>query len=128
MTPTILPANLTAAALGFPKSVEGRLILLTAVAVAMAWIGLILWDRYRRRAALTAADPRGLFENLCEAHRLNDDDRGVLRRVATLRQLAQPAVVFVDPRHLRDAATASDGTGPACASLLRRLFGDLASA
>jgi hypothetical protein len=121
----IPPVSAIPAWFGMTVSMEVRLIVFTVVAVALAWTGLLLWDRHRKQAALRAADPNGLFESLCLVHHLSDAESGVLRRLVTTRQLAQPGAVFVDPSVLRDAAAHRE---PGCAALLRRLFGDLADA
>jgi hypothetical protein len=47
----------------------------------------------RRRSA----SPRGLFLDLCRAHRFNWPQRRLLLQLAESQKLADPATVFVDP-------------------------------
>ena len=76
----------------------GDFLLLVAVA-ALAVFGVLLLRRYAppydRRA--TYNDPGQLFRELCRSHGLGGTDRRLLKRLAALRGLSHPALVFVMP-------------------------------
>jgi hypothetical protein len=43
--------------------------------------------------------PTRLFRELCRAHRLSFGKRRLLKRLAAVRSLSEPALLFVEPRH-----------------------------
>jgi len=69
-------------------------------AVSLAMIALIYatitYFRWRRR--LRSNSPWCLFNELCSAHQLTRRQRHVIKRLAHQYKLAQPAMLFVEPK------------------------------
>ena len=95
-----------------------------AAGVAMFW-----W--YSRRHQPTKEhplhSPQQLFAELCRAHRLSASQERLLEWVVGERQLAQPAMVFLDPLLLEQAMAKSDtpSVRKRLADLRSRLFAGL---
>ena len=70
------------------------LMILAASLVALALIAMIVQRRWRRRMA---SSPRGLFIELCRAHRLKWQQRRLLWRLAQSQKLTAPASLFLTP-------------------------------
>jgi hypothetical protein len=70
------------------------LMLLAAGLVALASIAILVQQRWRRRMASSS---RGLFIELCRAHRLKWPQRRLLWRLAQSQKLTAPAGLFVTP-------------------------------
>ena len=51
----------------------------------------------RKERAVSCLDPRALFRALCRAHQLGRSDRQLLKQLALRHELAQPAMLFVQP-------------------------------
>lgn len=99
------------------------LLLLTGVAILFVWIGLYAWEWSRRRTPRPLTGAHGLFHELCLAHRLSVAEEDLLSRAAERRRLAQPGLLFIDPRILGEL---SQGPKPEAAEyrrLAERLFG-----
>ncbi len=90
----------------------------TVAAIAGVWIVLYYWDVIRARTRKRHDEPQALFDELCHAHGLSRNERDLLAEVAEGRRLAQPAAIFIDPRHLQESPQT-----PTIASLVSRLFG-----
>ncbi|MCC6125556.1 MAG: hypothetical protein IT426_11380 [Pirellulales bacterium] len=72
------------------------LILIVALACLLTFVLLaIIGHRYGRRWAISS--PRGLFLELCRAHRLNWPQRRLLWRLAQSQKPADPAGLFLAP-------------------------------
>jgi hypothetical protein len=96
--------------------------LLVLVAILLAfWLAARFMDRPRR--ARVTHRPRGLFFELCRAHRLKWSDRWLLWRVARRHRLGQPAVVFLSPELLKPRADTAAAEVRRLESLAQRLFG-----
>ncbi|HUG93107.1 MAG TPA: hypothetical protein VML55_19860 [Planctomycetaceae bacterium] len=103
-------------------------ILLAALAiVALCWLLVFLWDRYRRELRRAAHDPRALFRELCRAHRLSRRERGLLWRAAVHLRLEHPALIFALPHFVNRLADSALPESRDYAGLALRLFGSLAS-
>jgi len=128
-------------AVGLPARITADLLLAAMPSRAVLWaigIGILLgtiWgvvsiiDRrrsHRPQAAIPAARParaKTLFDDLCAAHALTDQEQKVLRDAAELLELTAPSRFFVDPGLLRNAsAQACPDDAQALRSLLDRLF------
>lgn len=95
----------TAASAGLPK---WGYVLLFGLAILLVWGTLYLWERRNLWLQRTpAAEHRTLFEQLCEAQELSNSDRERLQSHAQRLQLADPSLLFIDPRILESLA-ASD--------------------
>lgn len=102
--------------------------LVAFVSIALLWIGLFFWDKHSRPARSPAARAGSLFIELCETHGLTPQQRSSLLAATKKDHLAEPAVVFIDPRIVgRLAESESNDTG-AYAALHQRLFGEIAAA
>ena len=103
---------------------ENWIVLLVIGGIAALWIGLYVWD-WLRKAEEPAPDvATSLFVELCRAHRLERGERELLARLAGQRDLAQPAMLFVQPAILAEAAAGAMPEAPLLAGLAKRLFGE----
>jgi hypothetical protein len=105
--------------------------MLAIVAGALA-VGVLIWFVSRlacgRDRRASRCGPKELFATLCRAHRLSWRDSWLLRRLARVQQLDDPARVFPDPDRLdcQDLAPSLKRHAPRLQSLRSRLFADLA--
>ena len=96
--------------------------------IAVFWLSLYLWDKYRKRFLTNVARPKSLFAELCQAHHLNRGERALLSKAAASRNLEQAAIVFLDPDIVGEFARGSAPEAHAYSLLLQKLFGpDLAA-
>lgn len=104
---------------------ENLIFVLFAVIIAGIWIALFMWDRLRRTALAAPKVAPSLFDQLCQAHRLDSGDSTLLSDAARECNLATPAMLFVQPDHL--ARLSADGMQHAAGyrQLRERLFGAL---
>lgn len=88
------------AQLGMDDLFMGLAILLAVV--ALAWI----LSRFASRQDLhvRSNSPRALFRELCAAHQLERQDRGLLKRLARHHQLAHPAMLFLEAARFEPTA------------------------
>lgn len=72
-------------------------IIVGAALIALAWQ---IFNKVRnyRDFKQPCNDPAKLFRELCQVHALDRSAQGVLRRLAQVYRLAQPAEVFVTPQ------------------------------
>jgi hypothetical protein len=103
------------------------LLLLSAAAlVALTIAVLYVWNRLRKpRNGGAGAASEDLFSGLCEEHGLNRLERALLLQIASTYELPQPAMLFVDPWTLEQAAAAPGPEAHRYGSLRQRLFGSL---
>jgi hypothetical protein len=102
---------------------ENLIFILFAVIIAGIWAALFMWDRMRRMAPATPKVAQSLFDQLCQAHRLDAGDSTLLSEAAREFNLASPALLFVQPDHL--TRLSADGVEHAAGyrQLRERLFG-----
>ena len=88
------------AQLGMDDLFIGLAILLAVI--TLAWI----LSRFARRQDIhvRSNSPRALFRELCAAHNLERQDRGLLKRLAKHHQLAHPAMLFLEAARFEPAA------------------------
>ena len=86
----------------------------------LVWF-LYTWSR-RQDHQRTYRRPNRLFGQLCAAHRLTRSDRNLLKRLAEHWQLAQPALLFVQPE--RFAAESLPAELADASALGERLFAE----
>ena len=103
------------------------LLLLSAVALVVLTIAaLYFWTLLRKpRTGGAGASSEDLFSELCEEHGLNRLERALLLQIANTYELPQPAVLFVDPWTLEQAAAAPGPEAHRYGSLRQRLFASL---
>jgi len=69
--------------------------------LGLVLVGVIVWIvfywRKRNDMSQRCDDPRKLFRELCQHHGLNRADRRLLQKLAAIKQLRQPAELFVTP-------------------------------
>jgi hypothetical protein len=76
---------------------------LSVITIGLAVGALLVWIYarwYVPRTEHPPASPQGLLEELCRAHRLKAAQQRLIEWVATEHHLAQPVMVFLDPRLL----------------------------
>ena len=100
------------------------LLLIAAAFVMAIWL-LSRWTTQKERAG-SYHSPRGLFRALCRAHRLDRSQRGLLRRLARVRQLPQPAALFLMPECFAAATLSPEwqGQSDALEAIRARVFGE----
>lgn len=64
-------------------------------AIGLTWWLYVQWKRYRERRQYHS--PLGLFQELCDAHRLSRRQRTVLKSLMLAQRLDQPASMFLRP-------------------------------
>lgn len=69
------------------------------IVTGAAVVGALLWQLFTSRAGglLSSNSPRGLFRELCRAHGLDRPQRRLLKRLAAVRGVAPPVLLFVQP-------------------------------
>lgn len=92
--------------------------------IGAIWLALIYWDNYRRRLLRNSNNPKSLFFELCQAHRLDRKQRSLLMKAVQYRGLKQPALLFVDPELLGGLVGSGGAHAKQFAELRQRLFGD----
>jgi len=100
--------------------------LLIAAAFFIA-IGLLSrWAAPKERAG-SYRSPRALFRALCRAHGLDRSQRRLLLRLARLRQMPQPAALFLQPESFATSTLSPElqGQSAAVQSLCATIFGEL---
>lgn len=107
---------------------SSQLMVVIAVAIVCVIVGLVLTlvDHLRQtnpERDLTAA---GLFEELCELHRVNEHERQLLVHAVTQRTAHVPALVFLDASIL-EAYCHEAESGPSFRALVGKLFGSAPS-
>ena len=73
------------------------LFMLLAIVLALAAAAWFLTRVARRERRRRTNSPRGLFQELCQAHQLDRQSRNLLWQLAKHQELSHPARVFLDP-------------------------------
>ena len=75
--------------------------LLIAGGIVLAIIAVFVWHRVTGQSCkdFSVHSPARLFRELSRAHGLRLSNRRLLKRLAEARGLANPAVLFVEPKH-----------------------------
>lgn len=102
------------------------LVLLT---VGTVWLVILYWNRYRSGVQQRLENqPEGLLEELCDAHRLDRNERQLLQEAAQQVCSDRLGMIFIDPSLLaKHAAQSAEAVGE-LSSLSKKLFGDEARA
>ncbi len=95
-----------------------------ALAIVALWVGLYFWDRARKPKKKTSQDREGLFNQLCDLHKLSKNDRQLLKQAARSQRIDPPALAFVNPRILLKFAEEEPQATLELKSLIDRLFGE----
>lgn len=98
-------------------------LIAAVLAIAAFWIALHFWDKHRKRRTRAGSNPKSLFLELCQAHKLSRAERNRLAYAASEKQLPHAGILFVDPRLLQDFAQGDDPDHEEYALLFRKLFG-----
>jgi len=102
------------------NGVGGAALLTFAAVLALGAVAAAFYVRGRHRG--WAAAPVGrLFDDLCRAHGLSDQERGLLVRAAA--KVSYGSAVFVDPALLDRFGESVPEEATACVRLRERLFG-----
>jgi hypothetical protein len=76
------------------------MVVAVAVILGLAIVAMVLRFLQRRAArTFTADSQKKLFHELCAAHCIKRSDRRLLKQLAAARGVADPATLFVEPRH-----------------------------
>ncbi len=99
--------------------------------LALAGLGLVLlalWGLARhiaqRGRARRLYSPRGLFDQLCQAHGLDRASAKMLWRLSQQEQLEHPARLFLEPERFDRLSDAISESRDAYKQLQRRIFGE----
>jgi hypothetical protein len=117
---------LLAARLDRPRAnFDREWIFLAGLAVVLALVLLLShWSSRRRQREFWCDSPKGVFHELCRAHRLDRANRRLLQRLGTAREVENLAEFFVEPEKL-DATDLPPAMKPAVTELRQlrhRLF------
>lgn len=94
----------------------------TAVAVSLVWVVIFYGDRIRALIHAQTNPVENVFDRLCEAHQLDRSQKEFLTRLAEAERLTRPALVFVDPTHLRRTIDSGGAASPTASLLHQKLF------
>jgi len=102
-------------------------VLLAAVAVVvLAIVGFYLWSTYHQpRDNREKESPKDLLAELCNAHALSHAEQSLITNLAQSFDLAQPALLFVDPWPFDRAAETADPDASRYRALRQKLFGSV---
>ncbi len=92
-------------------------------AIAVFWVVLFYWDKYRQKLVRRGQNPKTLFVELCRAHSLNRVERSLLSRIAEAKQLSMPSLLFVDPHILQNVAANTRSNSKEIRLLAKKMFG-----
>jgi hypothetical protein len=88
-----------------PADGTSQLLIVAGIAAIVA-LSFLIWIRSARRPArvFISNGPAKLFRELCRAHGLGYRSRRLLKRLASARNVASPALLFVEPEHFEPSA------------------------
>jgi hypothetical protein len=78
-------------------------VLIGGVTLLLAILGTSYVLAKRKGCEFLRNSPKGLFHDLCRAHRLHTRNRRLLKQLAAARGVPNPAELFVEPKYF-DAA------------------------
>ena len=97
-----------------------------AIVLALVVVGIVVAVKFYKRSDFSKPcdDPGKMFRQLCAAHKLDLGSRRLLMQLATAREMAHPAVVFVTPTafHADDLPTSLRQEEARLEELAARLF------
>jgi hypothetical protein len=102
---------------------ENLIFILFAMVIAIIWAMLFFWDRFRKLQEPAQEVVKSLFDELCEAHRLSQQDAALLVDAAQECRLSSPAILFVQPEHLALLSGEQRPKGGVYGQLREKLFG-----
>ena len=102
-------------------------LLVAVVAIALLWVFLFYWDKFRKQLAKRVDNPQMLFVELCQAHELTLAERSLLVKVINLSHLTQPSLVFIDPGIIGTITESGNTEAVEYAKLARKLFAEHAT-
>jgi hypothetical protein len=70
-----------------------------------------------------ARPSRPVFDELCERHQLTEPEVSLLRSTAQESGVALPAMLFIEPEHLRKRSQSGDANAAIAHGLVSKLFG-----
>ena len=103
-------------------------LLVAVIAIALLWVLLFYWDKFRKQFAKRVDNPQMLFVDLCKAFELTLAERSLLMKVMNLSHLTQPSLVFIDPRIIGTMIESGNSESAEYAKLARKLFAEHATA
>lgn len=105
---------------------ENWYLIVAVLGIALFWIALYFWDRYRKQIIYSDDSEKALFLELCRAHQLSRAECTILLRAVRAKSLQQPALLFVDPTLLLQLAFSNSTDAASYSQLSKRLFGSAA--
>jgi len=72
--------------------------ILVTISILAVVLAVAIHFYVRHRSLLRRSDPRGLFRELCKAHRLNFRQRTLMRSIVRAKKLNDPCALFLDSR------------------------------
>lgn len=104
---------------------EALIFVLFACVIGSIWAAILFWDRLRKLAGAVPEPPKSIFEELCRAHRLSQQDVTLLTEAAQECRAASPAALFVQPEVLQTLSVPSEPKANVYRALHEKLFGSL---
>ncbi len=101
---------------------ENWLLISATLAIGTVWLSLYLWENLQIRRKALKDTPEGLFYDLCKANRIGRTDINYLLKATSERYSDQPAMVFINPRILKDYISEADSDRKYYDQLAERLF------
>jgi len=80
---------------------------LVAFAIVAGVIVAIVVSRLRQREGVPFHNPRRLFNDLCRLHDLDRTQRHLLRQLASMHSVKNPAELFIEPAYFQNIANDS---------------------
>ena len=102
-------------------------LLVAVIAIALLWVFLFYWDKFRKQFAKRVDNPQMLFVELCKAHELTLAERSLLMKVINLSHLTQPTLVFINPEIIGTMTESGNTEAAEYAKLSRKLFAEHAT-
>ncbi len=98
--------------------------------MAVFWVVYFILERQKKQrkaqgrpAPKKTSRSRPVFDELCERHQLSEPEVSLLKATAKQSGVELPAMLFLEPAHLRKASEAGDANAAVAQGLVTKLFG-----
>ncbi len=101
--------------------------------MAVFWVVYFILERQKKQKRQTKsqsrpapkknARSRPVFDELCERHQLSEPEVSLLKSTAKQSGVDLPAMLFLEPAHLRKASESGDANAALAQGLVTKLFG-----
>ena len=107
------------------KTLSGNYYLFLVVGfIILFWVGLLFKDKLLKLLSPQKPASGTLFNDLCNYHRLNRNDKKWLKELAVMNNTDQPAMVFVKPEWFTGNTKKPAGSAKTCKRLINKLYGN----